>query len=55
MSKQYLNFVQKSFKYLIFLLYVNHLDASKDVDIYDYLDEIQVVSKFEDRKKRTYV
>ena len=51
MSKQYLNFVQKSFKYLIFLVYVNHLDASKDIDIYDYLDEIQVVSKFEDRKK----
>ncbi len=51
MSKQYLNFVQKSFKYIIFLLHINYLDASKDVDIYNYLDEIQVVSKFEDRKK----
>lgn len=51
MSKQYLNFVQKSFKYLIFLLFVSNLDASRDIDITKYLSEIEVVSKYEDRKK----
>ena len=33
MSKQYLNFVQKLFKYFIFLLFVSNLHASKVVDI----------------------
>ena len=42
MSKQYLNFVQKLFKYFIFLLFVSNLHASKDIEI---------VSKYEDRKK----
>ena len=42
MSKQYLNFVQKLFKYFIFLLFVSNLHASKVVEI---------VSKYEDRKK----
>ena len=51
MSKQYLNFVQKSFKYFIFLFFIDHLDASKDVDILDYLSEIDIVSKYEDRKR----
>ncbi len=51
MSKQYLNFVQKSFKYLIFLLFVSNLDASRDIDITKYLTEIEIVSKYEDRKK----
>ena len=51
MSKQYLNFVQKSFKYLIFLLFVSNLDASRDIDITKYLSEIEVVAKYEDRKK----
>ena len=51
MSKQYLNFVQKSFKYLIFLLFVSNLDASRDIDITKYLSEIEIVSKYEDRKK----
>ena len=51
MSKQYLNFVLKSFKYLIFLLFVSNLDASRDIDITKYLSEIEIVSKYEDRKK----
>ena len=51
MSKQYLNFVQKSFKYLIFILFVSNLDASRDIDITKYLSEIEIVSKYEDRKK----
>ena len=51
MSKQYLNFVQKSFKYLIFLLFVSNLYASRDIDITKYLSEIEIVSKYEDRKK----
>ena len=51
MSRLYLNFVQKSFKYLILLTHVNYLDASKDIHIYEYLDEIEIVSKLEDRKK----
>ena len=51
MSRLYLNFVQKSFKYLILLIHVNHLNASKDIHIYEYLDEIEIVSKLEDRKK----
>jgi len=51
MSKQYLNFVQKSFKYLIFLLFVSNLDASRNIDITKYLSEIEIVSKYEDRKK----
>lgn len=51
MSKQYLNFVQKSFKYLIFLLFVSNLDASRDIDITKYLSEIEIVSKYKDRKK----
>ena len=51
MSKQYLNFVQKSFKYLIFLLFVSNLDASRDIDVTKYLSEIEIVSKYEDRKK----
>jgi uncharacterized membrane protein (UPF0127 family) len=51
MSRLYLNFVQKSFKYLILLIHVNYLDASKDIHIYEYLDEIEIVSKLEDRKK----
>ena len=51
MSKQYLNFVPKSFKYFIFLFFIDHLDASKDVDILEYLSELDGVSKFEDRKR----
>lgn len=51
MSRLYLNFVQKSFKYLIFLLFVSNLDASRDIDITKYLSEIEIVSKYEDRKK----
>ena len=51
MSRLYLNFVQKSFKYLILLLHVSYLNASKDIHIYEYLDEIEIVSKLEDRKK----
>ena len=51
MSKQYLNFVPKSFKYFIFLFFIDHLDASKDIDILEYLSELDVVSKFEDRKR----
>ena len=51
MSKQYLNFVQKLFKYLIFLLFVSNLHASKVIDIKEYLSDIEIVSKYEDRKK----
>ena len=51
MSRLYLNFVQKSFKYLIFLLFVSNLYASRDIDITKYLSEIEIVSKYEDRKK----
>ena len=50
MSKQYLNFVQKLFKYFIFLLFVSNLHASKVVDIQEYLSDIEIVSKYEDRK-----
>ena len=51
MSKQYLNFVQKLFKYFIFLLFVSNLHASKIIDIKEYLSDIEIVSKYEDRKK----
>ncbi len=51
MSKQYLNFVQKLFKYFIFLLFVSNLHASKVIDIKEYLSDIEIVSKYEDRKK----
>ena len=50
MSKQYLNSVQKLFKYFIFLLFVSNLHASKIIDIKEYLSEIEIVSKYEDRK-----
>ena len=50
MSKQYLNFVQKLFKYFIFLFFVSNLHASKVIDIKEYLSEIEIVSKYEDRK-----
>ena len=51
MSKQYLNSVQKLFKYFIFLLFVSNLHASKIIDIKEYLSDIEIVSKYEDRKK----
>ena len=51
MSKPYLTFVLKSFKYYIFLFFVFDLDASIEKDITKLLTEIEVVSKFEDRRK----
>ena len=51
MSRLYLNFVQRSFKYLIFLFFIQNAYAFKNIDLNDYLKEIEVVSKFEDRKK----
>ena len=50
MSRLYLNFVQRSFKYLIFLFFIQNAYAFKNIDLNDYLKEIEVVSKFEDRK-----
>ena len=51
MSRLYLNFVQRSFKHLIFLFFIQNAYAFKNIDLNDYLIEIEVVSKFEDRKK----
>jgi len=51
MSRQYLSFVQRSFKYLILLLSIQSLDASNNIDIKNFLTEIEIVSKYEDRKK----
>ena len=51
MSKLYLSFVQKSFKYILFLLFLSNLDASKFIEIEKYLTDIEVVTNYEDRKK----
>mgnify|MGYP001290925223 CR=1 FL=1 len=51
MSKLYLSFVQKSFKYYIFIFFIFDIDASAEIDITELLTEIEVVSKFEDRRK----
>ena len=51
MSKLYLSFVQKSFKYYIFLFFIFDLDASVEIDLTELLTEIEIVSKFDDRRK----
>ena len=51
MSKLYLSFVQKSFKYYIFLFFIFDLDASVEIDLTELLTEIEIVSEFDDRKK----
>ena len=51
MSKPYLSFVQKSFKYNIFLFLIFDLNASAEIDITELLTEIKVASEFEERRK----
>ena len=51
MSKQYLSFVLKSFKYYIFLFLIFDLNASAQIDINELLTDIEVVSKFEERRE----
>ena len=51
MSKPYLSFVLKSFKYYIFLFLIYDLNASEQIDINELLTDIEVVSKFEERRE----
>ena len=51
MSKPYLSFVLKSFKYYIFLFLIFDLNASAQIDINELLTDIEVVSKFEERRE----
>ena len=51
MSKLYLRFVQKSFKYSFLLFLVLELESSEKVDIKNLLPKLEVASNFEDRKK----
>ena len=51
MSKLYLSFVQKSFKYFFLLFLVFELKSSEKVDIKNLLPKLEVASNFEDRKK----
>ena len=51
MSKPYLSFVIKSFKYYIFLFLIFDLNASAQININDLLTDIEVVSKFEERRE----
>ena len=51
MSKPYLNFVLKSFKYYIFLFLIFDLNASEQIDINELLTDIDVASKFEERRE----
>ena len=51
MSKLYLSFVQKSFKYLFLLFLVFELESSEKIDIKELLPKIEIASNFEDRKK----
>ena len=51
MSKPYLSFVLKSFKYYIFLFLIFDLNASTQIDIKELLTEIEVASKFEERRE----
>ena len=51
MSKPYLSFVLKSFKYYIFLFLIYDLNASEQIDINELLTDIDVASKFEERRK----
>ena len=51
MSKPYLSFVIKSFKYYIFLFLIFDLNASAQIDINELLTDIEVVSKFEERRE----
>ena len=51
MSKPYLSFVLKSFKYYIFLFLIFDLNASAQIDINELLTDIDVASKFEERRE----
>ena len=51
MNKPYLSFVLKSFKYYIFLFLIFDLNASAQIDINELLTDIEVVSKFEERRE----
>ena len=51
MSKPYLSFVLKSFKYYIFLFLIFDLNASAQIDINELLTDIDVASKFEKRRE----
>ena len=51
MSKPYLSFVLKSFKYYIFLFLIFDLNASEQIDINELLTDIDVASKFEERRE----
>ena len=51
MSKLYLSFVQKSFKYFFLFFLVFELESSEKVDIKNLLPKLEVASNFEDRKK----
>ena len=51
MSKPYLSFVLKSFKYYIFLFLIVDLYASAQIDINELLTDIDVASKFEERRE----
>ena len=51
MSKPYLSFVLKSFKYYIFLFLIFDLNASSQININELLTDIDVASKFEERRE----
>ena len=51
MSRQYLNFVQRSFKYLFISLISFSVSALDDIDLTNYLEEIQIANTFEERKR----
>ncbi len=51
MSKLYLSFVRKSFKYFFLLFLVFEINSSEKIDIKELLPKIEIASNFEDRKK----
>ena len=51
MSKLYLSFVRKSFKYFLLLFLVFEINSSEKIDIKELLPKIEIASNFEDRKK----
>lgn len=51
MSRLFQDFVQRSFKYLFISLISFSVSALNDIDLTNYLEEIQIANTFEERKR----
>jgi len=51
MSRPLQHFVQRSFKFFIYILFASGINASEIIPIEDYLSELEIASNYQDRRK----